>query len=672
MHWQGRARATGTRLFVVYAVASLVPVVALGAVLADGIRQDARDRGLELGRAQAAVVGEMVVAPALQGSDLTSGLSTQEMARLQRATDLAIFRGSVERLRLRDFDGSVLFSDDGLVAPEVAPGGAPRTVADRAAEAAAVAGSAAFQVAASGDAHVTILDGDSPGIQVFQPVVGDASGRSVGVLEVVLPYAAIAAEVEEAKSRTYWRLGAGLAVLHLVLAGISWSSTRRLRRQAAESAHAALHDPLTGLPNRELFRQKAESAIRRSGGCAVALVDLDRFKEVNDTLGHHAGDQLLREVARRLAATVRAEDTVARLGGDEFGLLLPGIVDSAAALDLIHRVSEGLSAGLVLEGVPLTPEASFGIALHPADGDTLEELLTHADAAMYEGKRGTSAVVVYDRALTGAPSHHLSIQHDLRLAIERDELRLEYQPQVDLRTGRTATVEALLRWQHPSRGLLAPVEFLPAVEHTALMGPLTEWVVARAAADCAAWTVAGRDWVVAVNVSARNLHEPDFGGTVAQLAGQAGLRPGQMQIEVTETALPVDPDAAAAALATLAAYGFGTALDDFGVGYASLSHLRSLQLTEVKIDRAFVAGVAEAGEDREVVAALIQLAHGLGLSVCAEGVETVEAADWLRQVGCDKAQGYYFSRPVPWAYLAPDDHWSPGQPATDSRTKVMS
>jgi len=197
-------------------------------------------------------------------------------------------------------------------------------------------------------------------------------------------------------------------------------------------------------------------------------------------------------------------------------------------------------------------------------------------------------------------------------------------------------------------------------------------VITRAAADCAAWTAAGRDWVVAVNVSARNLHEPDFGGTVAQLAGQAGLRPGQMQIEVTETALPVDPDAAASALATLASYGFGTALDDFGVGYASLSHLRSLQLTEVKIDRAFVAGVADVGEDREVVAALIQLAHGLGLSVCAEGVETVAAADWLRQAGCDRAQGYYFSRPVPWTHLAPDDRWSPGQAPTDPRSKVMS
>jgi diguanylate cyclase (GGDEF)-like protein len=489
---------------------------------------------------------------------------------------------------------------------------------------------------------------------------------------VVLPYAAIAAEVEEATTRTNWRLGAGLVALYLVLAAISWSSTRRLRRQAAESAHAALHDPLTGLPNRELFQQRVDGELRRAGGCAVALVDLDRFKEVNDTLGHPAGDQLLREVARRLAGTVRAEDTVARLGGDEFGMLLPGITDSGEARDLMERVREGLSADLVLEGVPLTVEASFGIALHPRDGETVEELLTHADAAMYHGKRGTAAVVVYDLSLAGAPSDHLSIQHDIRQAIDTDELLLEYQPQIDLRTGRTVSVEGLVRWQHPTRGRLAPAEFLPAVEHTGLMGPLTEWVIGRAAADCAAWTADGRDWGVAINVSARNLHEPDFAGMVARLTGQAGVRPGQLQVEVTETALPVDPAVAAGALADLAAAGFGTALDDFGVGYASLSHLRSLALTEVKIDRAFVAGVAEDGEDREVVAALIQLAHGLGLTVCAEGVETADAADWLRLVGCDRAQGFFFSAPVPWADLPHDDRPASVRLPGSSLTKVMS
>jgi diguanylate cyclase (GGDEF)-like protein len=672
MRWRRRTRAAGTRLFVVYVLASLVPVAALGAVLADGIQQDARDRGLELGRAQAAVVGEMVIAPALQGSDLAFGLSTQERARLQTATDLAVFRGSVERLRLRDFSGSIVFSDDGSFVPDGVVGASSDPAADRAAEAAAVAGSAAFRAAAAGAADVTILDGESRGIRVFQPVVGDASGRSVGVLEVVLPYAAIAAEVDEATSRTYWRLGGGLAVLYLVLAAISWSSTRRLRRHAAASAHAALHDPLTGLPNRELFRQRVDTALRRSGGCAVVLVDLDRFKEVNDTLGHPAGDQMLREVARRLTGTLRGEDTVARLGGDEFGLLLPAIADSRTARDLIERVNDGLSAELVLEGVPLAVEASFGIALHPRDGGTVEELLTHADAAMYHGKRGTAAVVVYDPALSGEPSHHLSIQHDIRRAIDNDELRLVYQPQIDLRTGRTTTVEALLRWQHPTRGLLAPTEFLPAVEHTALMGSLTEWVLARAAADCAAWTAGGRDWVVAVNVSARNLHEADFASTVARLARQAGVRPAQLQLEVTETALPVDPAAAATTLGTLAAHGFSTGLDDFGVGYASLSHLRSLALTEVKIDRVFVAGVADEGEDREVVAALIQLAHGLGLTVCAEGVETAEAADWLRRAGCDRAQGYFFSRPVPWTDLPPDDHPASGRSTTDLHPKVMS
>jgi diguanylate cyclase len=669
MRWSRRARAAGTRLFAAYAVASLVPVLALGAVLADGIEQDAHDRGLELGRAQAAVVGEMVIAPALQGQDLSDGISTQDRARLQTATDLAIFRGSVVRLRLRDFGGSIVYADDGALAP----GTAPDAPTGRTAEASSVATSSAFRAAASGSVDVTILDGDPRAIQVFQPVVGDSSVRSLGVLEVVLPYAAIAAEVEQATTRTYWRLGGGLAVLYVVLAAISWSTTRRLRRHAAESAHAALHDPLTGLPNRELFRQRVENELRRSGPCAVALVDLDRFKEVNDTLGHHAGDQLLREVARRLGGTLRAEDTVARLGGDEFGLLLPGIPDSRSARELVERVSDRLSAQLVIEGVPLTVEASFGIALHPRDGGTLEELLTNADAAMYHGKRGTAGVVEYDRALSGAPSHHLSIQHDIRRAIEDDELRLDYQPQIDLRTGRTTTVEALLRWQHPTRGLLTPADFLPAVEHTALMGPLTEWVVARAAADCAAWTALGRDWTVAVNVSARNLHEQDFAGRVARLARDAGIRPAQLQLEITETALPVDPDAAAATLATLAAHGFGTALDDFGVGYASLSHLRSLALTEVKIDRAFVAGVARAGEDREVVAALIRLAHGLGLTVCAEGVDTAEAADWLSRVGCDRAQGYFFSPAVPWTRLSTDDDRpAPVRAAADPLAKVMS
>ena len=436
--------AAGTRLFATYAVASLVPVVALGAVLAQGSRQDGIERGLEHGRAQAAVVEEMAIAPALHGEDLAQGLTAQERRRLQTATDLAVFRGSVERLRLRDFSGAVVFSDDGWLsgsAGAIDPGN----------DWSVPAVDPAFQAAAAGATDVRIVDGGSSGrtVRVLQPIVADSSGRSVGVLEILLPYEAVAADVEAATARNYVRLGAGLALLYVVLAGISWSSTRRLRRQAAQAAHDALHDPLTGLPNRDMFRRRVEEATRRSNSCAVVLVDLDRFKEVNDTLGHHAGDELLRVVAQRLVGTLRTDDTVARLGGDEFGLLLPGLGHPSAARALVQHVSEQLSTDVVLDGVPLTIEASFGISLHPTDGDDVETLLKRADTAMYHGKRGTAGVVVFDPALAAEPSSHLNTAHEVRRALEAGELRLHYQPKVDLRTGRTGGVEALLRWEHP-------------------------------------------------------------------------------------------------------------------------------------------------------------------------------------------------------------------------------
>jgi diguanylate cyclase len=384
----------------------------------------------------------------------------------------------------------------------------------------------------------------------------------------------------------------------------------------------------------------------------VVLVDLDRFKEVNDSLGHAAGDQLLRAVAQRLSTAVRDGDTVARLGGDEFGLLMRDLVDPGDARDLVQRVSEVLTEELFVEGVPLSVEASFGIALHPADGRDVETLLNAADAAMYQGKRGTDAVVVFDAALATQPSQQLSLQHDLRRAMDDDQLRLEYQPQIDLHSGRVVSVEALLRWDHPERGLLLPGAFLPVAEQTAVMAALTEWVVHRALTDCAAWTAAGHDWQVAVNVSARNLEQEGFAATVARRAAELGVASPRLTLEVTETALPSDLAAASRTLAELRAHGFGTSLDDFGVGYASLSHLRELSLTEVKIDRAFVSRLDENKEDREVVRSLVRLAHGLGLSVCAEGVETADAAEWLTAVGSDRAQGYLFSRPVAWQAVA--------------------
>jgi diguanylate cyclase (GGDEF)-like protein len=408
---------------------------------------------------------------------------------------------------------------------------------------------------------------------------------------------------------------------------------------------------LTGLPNRKLFRWRLEHMLRQETPGAVILVDLDRFKEVNDVLGHHAGDQLLSAVARRLQDSLRTDDTVARLGGDEFGLLLPEVRDPASAYELAAKAQAAMADELVLDGVSLVVEASFGIAMHPIDGVAGEELLRYADAAMYQAKRGTHGIMHYDKTHTEAHSDRLSLQAEMRLAIETDQLVLHYQPKIDLRTGVVVGVEALVRWQHPQRGLLPPSEFLPSIEQTGLVDPLTAWVLDHALADCGKWLDKGVDWKVAVNVSARNLDSTTFPSVVMAALAESGIPPSRLQIEVTETALSINQDTAAANLRDLAAHGVGVALDDFGVGYASLAHLRSLALTEVKVDRVFVSRVDDSLSDREVIRSLVQLAHGLGLHVTAEGVENAATADWLVSIGCDSAQGFLFSKPVPWIDL---------------------
>jgi diguanylate cyclase (GGDEF)-like protein len=382
------------------------------------------------------------------------------------------------------------------------------------------------------------------------------------------------------------------------------------------------------------------------------LVDLDRFKEVNDTLGHHAGDELLRVVARRLRTSLRSDDSVARLGGDEFGLILPNLCDAGQALELLGRVREELAAEIALESLSVGVEASFGVAFYPEHGGTVEELLKRADAAMYQGKRGTAGVVIYDAA-EAAPSSSPSLvmQGELRRALARDELVLHYQPKLGLDAGRVRGVEALLRWQHPDRGLLGPGEFLPAIERSGLIEPLTAWVLARALEDRRAWLAAGVDWAVSVNVSARNLESPEFAALVISRLDESGTAPGDLWIEVTETALAADADVAAGVLGTLTGHGVKVSIDDFGMGYSCLAQLRSLAVDEIKIDRTFVGGLDRCAEDRSIVRSIIDLGHGLGCVVTAEGVETPATDAWLRAAGCDAAQGYLYARPAPWTEL---------------------
>ena len=643
--WRRRQRRQGARssarLFATYAIAGLVPVAVLGAVLIRGVQTDADRQGIDQGRSQAAVIAEMAVAPALDGGKLDDGLTTDERKHLQEATDLALFHGSVVRMRLRTFTGQVVYADDGSTAGGIS------------------ADDPAFRAAAAGASVVTVVDDpDAAGglaIRALQPVVASATGEAVGVLELYLPYQAIAAALHHQIMQTYRRLGGVLGGIYLLLGLIAWSTTRSLRRYAAQQEYEALHDGLTGLPNREEFRNRAArelAGVRRDGGGgAIVLVDLNRFKEVNDTLGHHAGDELLQVVADRLLPGLRAGDTLARLGGDEFALILPGLA-AADVLPRMLRLREELTREAIIEGVPLNVEASFGVALYPEHGADVEELLQRADAAMYQSKRGATDVVLYAGGGVANPTQWLVVQAELRHALQRDELVLVYQPKVDLADGTINGVEALVRWQHPERGLLPPSEFLPAAELSGVIEPLTAWVLRRALADQARWTADGRSWAVSVNISARNLETPGFPDLVGSLLAEFGLPPAMLLLEVTETALAGDAERAAEAVRDLAGRGIGISVDDFGMGYTSLSQLRGLPISELKIDRAFVADLLTEPPSQAIVRSVIELAHGLGSKVTAEGVETAEVADWLAAAGCDTAQGYLYSRPVPW----PDIH----------------
>ncbi|PPK93119.1 diguanylate cyclase (GGDEF)-like protein [Kineococcus xinjiangensis] len=388
-----RSGGAGARLFAIYAAASLVPILGLGAVQVHTYQQQAVQQGLQLGRAQAAVIEEVAVAPALrgEGASIASGISPAAQQRLRAATDLAVFHDSVLHLRLRTFGGRVVFADDGISNTD---GKLVNRDADVEAAAGGTVGAAIVPDPYAPEVNV---------IRVLQPITPDADNQAVGVLEVFLPYESIEAQLREDTRRLYWGLGAALGVLYLVLALISWSSTRQLRRFARRQEHQALHDSLTGLPNRAAFRAAVERDLRKGQPGLVTLIDVDHFKSVNDTLGHHAGDVLLQVIAQRLSGAVRTDDTVARLGGDEFAVLLPGVATIAEAHELLTSVRCAVNEDTSIDEHVLPVQTTFGGALHPDHGDSMEELLRHADAAMYKGKHGANGGVVIYGAIPGNP-----------------------------------------------------------------------------------------------------------------------------------------------------------------------------------------------------------------------------------------------------------------------------
>jgi diguanylate cyclase (GGDEF)-like protein len=420
-----------------------------------------------------------------------------------------------------------------------------------------------------------------------------------------------------------------------------------------EMEHLALHDTLTGLPNRALLADRFEQALRgaeRDGTSAgLLLLDLDRFKEVNDTFGHHYGDELLRQIGPRMTGVLRGVDTIARLGGDEFAVLLPDLHGVEDATKVAAALVAALAIPFPVEGVDLDVEASIGVVISGVHGDDPVTLMQRADIAMYIAKTQHLGLYVYDPSVNGHSRSKLALVEDLRRALACRELVLHYQPKVSVSTGEVLGAEALVRWQHPVHGLLLPDEFTPLLESTTLIGPLTHYVLDAALAQARTWIEAGRPLPIAVNLSARNLQDEGFADQVAELLAARGVPAHLFELEVTENAIMTDPVRARETLEQLSALGVRLSIDDFGAGYVSLSQLTSLPINEIKMDRSFVITMADDLNNALIVRSVVDLGHILGLTQAAESVENDTALTAVAGLGCDSAQGYYLSRPLPAA-----------------------
>ena len=638
-------RASGLRLFGWYVLASAIPIALLGLGLSNQYQHQMNKRALDQAASEADAIANAGIEPVLAGRSLNEPLTKSDRAKLVDTTQPLMRSGSVLRLRLRDTKGTVVFDAS---KPNLGPHGDPDDEAEEAAD-----GEVVRKLTRLNEDDVDANDQvGARAVEAYIPVnaTGAASSRVIGVLEIYLPYAPIAASFASSNRAMTALIMLGLVLLWLALSAISWSVTRRLRISNAENEHLALHDLLTGLPNRALFGDRAGHAIAAARRCSrpvgIAIVNLDRFKEVNDTLGHHNGDDYLCRIAEQIAEVLRPGDTVARLGGDEFGLVLPN-VDAAAARPILERVLQTLAADVDVAGVPVSSEASIGIAFWPVDGTEVTELLQRADLAVHAAKETHQAILEYSADLAHFSPARLALVSQLRHAIGADELVLHYQPKLDLKTNRIVSVEALLRWQHPTRGLLVPADFLEIAESTGLIDPLTDWVLDHALAQLADWHQQGLMIDVAVNISARNLRNEGLAENVFRHLDEHRVDPQHLEVEITETALIADPRRAQVQLQRLRDHGVRVSLDDFGQGYTSLAQLGSLPLAELKIDRSFVAGMLTNANDRTIVSTVIDLGHKFGLAVVAEGAESADILGALVALGCDTAQGFALAPALP-------------------------
>ncbi|HEY6926742.1 MAG TPA: EAL domain-containing protein, partial [Steroidobacteraceae bacterium] len=428
--------------------------------------------------------------------------------------------------------------------------------------------------------------------------------------------------------------------------------TARLEAANKQLRHLATHDALTGLPNRVLLEDRMHRAIeqakRTGGGFAVCVIDLDRFKLINDSLGHHAGDTLLKHVARCLKSTLRTVDTAVRFGGDEFVLILDGARSKGETDRVTRAITEALNVTVRIGEHEIHTSASIGLAFYPADGTTIETLSAHADAAMYSAKkRGGIAVEYYASGMELASEDRVKLEADLHRALQRQQFALHYQPKFNSGLRRIHSAEALIRWRHPERGLVSPDRFIPLAEESGLIVPIGEWVLHEACRQVRAWQDQGLPALrLAVNISGVQFRRVDLVDTVEHALREAAIDARSLEIELTETAVMSDPEESVDTLQRLSRMGVIVSVDDFGTGYSSMSYLRRFPIDKLKIDRSFIANVLTSTDDAAIVQAIISLAHSLRLKVVAEGVESAEQLQFLQKHGCDHYQGYYFSKPV--------------------------
>ncbi|TFV53829.1 bifunctional diguanylate cyclase/phosphodiesterase [Blastococcus sp. TF02A-35] len=604
----------------------LVLAVLAVAGFALNLQQRERERAFDHAITDAGVVSELLVEVELSSGDgVVSTLSTAVLTRIDRGVAHLRDGGRLVGLQLWTRDGRLLYSDS--VRPD------PLSPSEQALLADVLAGRPRVEFeqdeSRSAPTATVLIAPDRP------------DGQPAGlVAEILLPEDAVATQLREATVRLLLTVG----VLLLGLVVVATTSRRRMLRRE----HRASHDTLTGLGNRSLLLQEDLSGGPRGlpDHAALLLLDLEGFKEVNDGLGHVVGDHLLIAVADVLRAAVRSDDVVTRLGDDEFAVLLRDVPDADAAQERARAIGARLERPFTVDGVTLEIGVSVGLALHPEHGEDAAALLRRADMALHRAKLEGGGIRLFDPADDRNDGAQLQLLAELRGAIDNGDLRLHFQPKVALRTGRTMGFEALVRWQHPERGLLGPGAFVPAAERTALMRPLTQWVLREAVRRCAGWRAEGWEVDVAVNVAPATLLDPEFPARVNELLAAEQLPGHALELEMTETAAMVDPRRTAETLRRLQAMGVRVSIDDFGAGYTSLSYLKTLPVSALKIDRGFVTHLLEEGADEAVTRTVVQLAHDLGLTVVAEGVETAEVRQRLLELGCDEAQGYFIARPM--------------------------